>query len=103
MPSINMDWRNERIESNPGKKDLGISVNEKMDMTCHGPKSQQYPELHQKKSSQQAKGGVSPLCETPPEVLHPALEAPQQKRQQLVTAGPEKDPENAPRAGIPLL
>ncbi|KAF4787699.1 hypothetical protein TURU_168375 [Turdus rufiventris] len=34
MPSINMDWRNEWIKSNHGKKDLEISVDEKMDMTC---------------------------------------------------------------------
>lgn len=78
-----MDWRNEWIESNLGKKDLGISADVKnghdLSMGTHGPKSQPYPELQQKKCSQQAKGGVSPLFETPPEVLHPVLEATVQK------------------------
>ena len=75
---------NEWIESSPAEKDLGLLVDEKLNMThamyvC-SPESQPYPGLHQKTTDQQVEGGDSaPLfCshETPPGVLHSALGPP---------------------------
>jgi len=55
---------------------------------------QTYPGLHQKKSDQQVEEGdsVTLLCsgETPPGVLHPALECSAQKRHGPVGEGPDE-------------
>ena len=72
----------EWIESSPEEKDLGVLVDEKLNMTatCACPESQSYPGLHQKKHDQQVEGGDSSplLCsrETPPGVLCSALGPP---------------------------
>jgi len=53
-----------------------------------------YPKLHQEECGQQVEGGDSaPLprsSETPPGVLHPALEPPAQEGHRPVGAGPEE-------------
>jgi len=58
------------------------------------PKGQPYPALHQEKSGQQVEGGDSSLLlfssETPPGVLHSALELSAQQRHGTVGAGPEE-------------
>jgi len=63
-------------------------------MYAHGPECQLYPGLQQEKCSQQVEGGDSAflLCsgETPPGVLHPALEPSAQERHRPVGARPEK-------------
>jgi len=70
-------------------------------------KSQLYPGLHKKKRDQLVEGDDSPplLCsdETPPRVLHPALEPSAQERHRPVGVGSEEDRKNGQRAGTPLL
>ncbi|KAJ7417670.1 rna-directed dna polymerase from mobile element jockey-like [Willisornis vidua] len=57
----------EVTESSPVEKDLGMMVDEQLDMSC------QCPGLHQKECSQQVKGDDCPLLlfshETPPGLL----------------------------------
>ena len=73
--------------------------------TC-SPEGQPYHGLHQKKCVQQVEGGDSAplLCssETPPGVLHPALELSVQERHGAVGAGPEQGHKNDRRDGTPL-
>ncbi|PKU42337.1 rna-directed dna polymerase from mobile element jockey- hypothetical protein [Limosa lapponica baueri] len=72
------------IERSSEEKDLGMFVDEKLNMTCQCPlaaqKANRMPGLHQKKRGQQVEGDDSvPLlcsCDTSLGVLHPALEHP---------------------------
>jgi len=76
-------------------------------MWARNPEGQPYPGLHQTQHGQQGKGGDSAplLCpgETPPGVLHPALEPSAQERHGLVEAGLVEGHNNDPRSGAPLL
>jgi len=100
--------RNKGIESSPAKKDLGVQVNEKLNMTWQcALKGQLYPGLRQTQRGQQVEGADSaPLLrsgETPPGVLPPALEPSAQERHGSVRAGPKEGHQNVQRAGTPLL
>jgi len=72
-------------------------------MCASSPEGQPYPGLHQEKCGQQVEGGDSAplLCsdESPPGVLHPALEPPAQGQHGSVGAGPEEGRKGNPRAG----
>jgi len=101
----------EWIENSPEEKDLEVLVDEKLDMTQQctlaAQKASHILGCIKKKPSQQVEGDDSPplLCsdETPPGVLHPALESSAQERHGPVGAGPDKGYKNHPRDGTPLL
>jgi len=67
---------------------------------ARSPEGQLYPGLHQKKHVQQVEeGGCAPLLrsgETPPGVLHTALEPSAQERHGVVGAGAEEGHKNYP-------
>ncbi|PKU34132.1 rna-directed dna polymerase from mobile element jockey-like [Limosa lapponica baueri] len=98
-------------ESSPEEKDLGVLVDEKLDMIWQmhagGPESQLHPGLHQEKCGQQVEGGDSaPLLhsdETPPGVLCPALESTAQEGHGPVGTCPAEGHKNDERAGAPFL
>ncbi|GAB0189934.1 hypothetical protein GRJ2_001458700 [Grus japonensis] len=97
-PKHNYRLGEEWIESSPKEKDLGVLIDEKLNMSWQccacSPESQPCPGLHQKKCGQQVEGGdPAPLLgsgETPPGVMHPALGAPVQERHGAVGASPEE-------------
>ena len=76
-------------------------------MCACSPEGQVHPGLHQEKCGQQVDGGDSAplLCsgETPPGVLHPALEPPAEEGHGAVVAVPEECDKNDLRAEAPLL
>ncbi|GAB0189939.1 triadin [Grus japonensis] len=110
-PKHNYRLGEEWIESSPKEKDLGVLIDEKLNMSRQccacSPESQPCPGLHQKKCGQQVEGGdPAPLLgsgETPPGVLRPALGAPVQERHGVVGASPEEGHEADQRDGAPPL
>jgi len=99
----------EGIEIRPAEKDLGVWVDEKLHMShqCALPAQKASCILSYIKRSMasMSREGILPLCsgETPPGVLHPALDAPAQEEHGAVREGPEESHKDDPRAGAPLL
>jgi len=97
------------IESSPEEKDLGVLADKKLNMNWQCVLAAQKANwiLGCIKSSMdsRAREEILPLCsgETPPGVLHPALESSEQNTHGPVGAGPEECHKNDQRAGMPFL
>ncbi|PKU34585.1 rna-directed dna polymerase from mobile element jockey-like [Limosa lapponica baueri] len=99
----------EWVESSPEEEDLGVFVDEKLNISHqHALAAQKAnPILGCIPSSMASRSRevILPLCsgETPPGVLCPALESSTQEGHGPVGAGPAEGHKNGQRAGAPLL
>jgi len=101
----------EATESSPAEKDLGILVDEKLDMNYQcvlaAQKGNRILGCIRSSVGSRAREGIQSLCSplVRPHlgVLRPALEPSAQERHGPVGAGPEEGHKNGQRAGAPLL
>jgi len=108
QPPVSIQAAYERFENSPAEKDTdGRKAGHETPTCAHRPEGQPYPGLHQEKRGQQVDGGDSAplLCsgETPPGVLHPALDFLAQVGYGGVGASAEEGYKDDHRAGAPLL
>ncbi|PKU43172.1 rna-directed dna polymerase from mobile element jockey- hypothetical protein [Limosa lapponica baueri] len=96
-------------ESSPEEKDLGVLVDEKLNMsqqcTLAVQKANRILGCIKRSMASRSREVILPPCSdgTPPGVLRPALESSAQEGHGPVGMGPEKGHEDDKRAGSPLL
>ena len=98
------------MERSPAKKDLGVLVDRKLDMSQHCALLTRNANwiLGCIKSSAASRSGRGPCtsalhCEASPGALHPDVESSVQERHGAFRARPEQGHKNDPRDGTPLL
>ena len=91
-----------RIEHNPAKKDLGVLVDGKLDMSQQCALVAQKAKHIQKKHGQQGEGRDLAAGETSPGVLHPDVKSSEQERHGPVGVCPEEGHKNDTSDGTPL-
>ena len=97
------------IKSSPEEEDLGVLADKKLNMTWQcalaAQKANNILGCIKSSMDSRAREEILPLCsgETPPGVLHPALESSEQNTHGPVGAGPEECHKNDQRAGMPFL
>ncbi|GAB0177004.1 cAMP-dependent protein kinase inhibitor alpha [Grus japonensis] len=99
----------EGIESSPAEKDLGVLVDEELDMSRQrvlaAQKANHILGCIKRSMARRSREVILPLCsgETPPGVLCSALGPSAQERHGPVGAGPEEGHKNDQKDGTPLL
>jgi len=99
----------ERIESSPAEGDLGVLIDERLDMSRQcalaAQRANRVLGCITRSVASRSREVILPLCsdETSPGVLRSALEPSAQEGHGTVGAGPKEGYKNDPRAGTPLL